>query len=113
MKIIKKNQAIKFKNSETCFGLEYPLGSNDINSAKITIDGRYPEEGSVINLICKEILYVIEGRGKAVIDGQEVILQTGDMLLIANKEKYFLEGRMETLVSCAPAWYKEQHREIK
>ena len=35
----------------------------DIDLGIATIRGRYPDEGYGVNLISKELIYVIEGRG--------------------------------------------------
>jgi len=32
---------------------------------------------------------------------------------IIKGEKYFWEGEMEMFMPCTPAWYPEQHKEIK
>ncbi len=49
MKIVKQNQAEKFKNSEKCEVLEYGLEDKDINLATAKISGRYPET----RVLCK------------------------------------------------------------
>ncbi len=61
MKIVKAIHANKFKNSETCTAFEYPLGDKDINGAVIKLNGRYPEKGYVMNEVCKELVFVVEG----------------------------------------------------
>ena len=47
MKIVKQNQAEKFKNSEKCEVLEYGLEDKDINLATAKISGRYPETSTL------------------------------------------------------------------
>jgi mannose-6-phosphate isomerase-like protein (cupin superfamily) len=113
MKIVHKNQTKKFKNSDVCTAVEYPLGDKDINGAVIELEGRYPDKGRVVNLKCKELAYVIKGSGKVLVEGKEVVLNEGDMVLIEPGEKYYWEGKMTMFVPCVPAWYPEQHEEVK
>lgn len=62
----------------------------------------------VVNQKCKELAYVIRGSGKVVIEGKEIKLKQDDLVLIEPEERY-----MEMFVFCVPAWYPEQHKEIK
>jgi mannose-6-phosphate isomerase-like protein (cupin superfamily) len=113
MKVVHKNQTKEFKNSEACTALEYPLGDRDINGAVVELNGRYPGKGRVVNLKCKELAYVVKGSGKLVVEGKELVLQEGDLALIEPGEKYFWEGNMTMFMPCTPAWYPEQHKEVK
>ena len=113
MKIIKKSQAKSFQNSLVCIAYEYSLGDKDLNASVIELNGRYPDSGRVVNEVCKEIVHVIQGSGKVVIDGKEVELHTGDQLLIEPNEKYYFDGNMTFIAPCAPAWYPEQHKEVE
>ncbi|MDO8663406.1 MAG: cupin domain-containing protein [Candidatus Wildermuthbacteria bacterium] len=113
MKVVYKNQTKEFKNSDKCTAIEYPLGDKDINGAVIELTGRYPGKGRVINLRCKELAYVIKGSGKVVVEGKEVKLQEGDLILIEPGEKFFWEGNMTMFMPCTPAWYPEQHKEVE
>jgi len=113
MKIIKKHQAHKFKNNDKCIALEYPLESNDINGAVIELTGRYPGKGRVVNLECKELVYIIGGSGKLVVEEVETGLEQGDSVLIETGEKYFFDGNLTMFMSCTPAWFPEQHKEVE
>lgn len=112
MKIIHENQTKKFKNSDACIATEYPLEDKDINVAFVEVLGRYPEEGRVTNEKCKELAYITEGSGKIVVEGEEILLNEKDLILLEPGERYYWEGNMKMLVPCAPAWYPEQHKEI-
>jgi len=112
MKVVHKNQTKEFKNSDVCTATEYPLGDKDINGAVIELKGRYPDKGRVVNLKCKELAYVVKGSGRVVVEGEEVELNKGDVVLIEPGEKYYWEGNMTMLVPCTPAWYPEQHKEV-
>lgn len=113
MKIVRKKQAKKVKNSKHCWVFEYPLGDKDINGAFVKLTGREPDEGRVVNLKCKELAYIIEGSGRIEIEGKEIKLKAGDMVLIEPGEKFFWEGKMTMFLSCAPAWYLEQYKKVK
>ncbi|MFH1575866.1 MAG: cupin domain-containing protein [Candidatus Nealsonbacteria bacterium] len=113
MKIIYKNQTQIFKNSAVCTAVEYSLGDKDINGAIVELKGRYPDKGRVVNLKCKELVYIIEGFGVAVVEGEDVKLEKGDLILIEPGEKYFWEGNLIMFVPCTPAWYPEQHKEVE
>lgn len=113
MKIIHKNQTKKFNNSESCVAIEYPMEVEDFNGTIVELSGRYPSKGRVVNLKCKEMSYVVEGAGKVVVEGKEISLSKGDLVLIESGEKYFWDGKLTLFVSCAPAWYPEQHKEVE
>lgn len=112
MKIIHPNQTQCFKNGENCVAIEYPLGDRDINGAVISLSGRYPEKGRVVNLKCKELAYVIRGSGKIVLEDEVVDLDEGDLILIESGERYFWDGNLTMFVPCVPAWYSGQHEEV-
>ena len=113
MKIVYKNQTEKFKNSDACTAIEYPLGDKDINGAIIELSGRYPEKGRVVNLKCKEMAYIIKGSGKVVVEDKETKFQEGDLILIEAGEKFFWEGNSIIFMPCTPAWNKEQYKEVE
>jgi quercetin dioxygenase-like cupin family protein len=80
----------------------------------VTVNGRYPEKGYVVNEVCKEVGYVLSGSGSVCMEGHEVRqLQPGDAVLIQPREKFFWEGTaLEMLMPCSPAFYPEQHKEM-
>lgn len=112
MEIVYKNQTKTFKNSDVCVAVEYPMKDNDINGAVIKIEGRYPDKGRVVNLKCKELVYIVEGSGEITIEEKNIKFRKGDSILINSKEKYFFDGNMTMFISCTPAWYIEQHKEV-
>lgn len=61
MEVIKYNSALKGKNSDKCKTLKYSFMDKDIDLGIATISERYPDEGYGVNLISKELIYVIEG----------------------------------------------------
>lgn len=112
MKIIHKDRTKTFKTGESCTATEYPLEDGDINGAVIELTGRYPDTGMVMNLKCKELVFVMKGSGRVVVDDGEIRCGEGDTILIEPYEKYFWEGTITLFISSAPAWYPEQHKRI-
>lgn len=112
MKLIHKEQAQEYKNSSTCVAYEYALNDPAINIAVVTISGRYPDIGRVMNEKCKEIAFVMEGTGTVFINENEVSLKKGDVVLIEPKEKIYWEGNLTMLMPCTPAWTSDQHKQI-
>lgn len=113
MKIIHHNEVKKVQNSKYCWVHEYPLGDKDINGAFVELSGREPDEGRVVNSVCKELAYVINGSGKVTIEDKEINLETGDLVLIEPGEKFFWEGNMTLFLPCTPAWYPDQYKKVK
>ena len=113
MKIIHKNQSQIHKNDEACLAAEYPMADKDINGAVIELTGRYPDKGRAVNLRCKILSYVISGNGKVVVEGEEVNLNQGDLILIEPGEKYFWQGNLKLFISSTPAWSPEQYKEVE
>lgn len=112
MKLVRRKDRVEHRNSSVCIAYEYHLRDKDINGAVIKLTGRYPDKGRVVNKACKEIVYIISGKGRLNVDGKEVILQEEDQVLIEPGEKYFFEGNMKFIVPCTPAWHPKQHEEV-
>ena len=109
MYIVHNHEAVKCETSTACTAYEYCMSEKDINGAVVHIRGRYPNTGHAVNLRCKEMAYVISGSGRAVVDGKEVPLSKGDVILILPEEKFFWDGDMELFIPCTPAWTPEQY----
>ena len=110
--LIKKKDAKRFANSSRCIAYEYDFKDKDLNVAFIEINGRYPETGRVVNEVCKELVFVIEGNGKIVIEDKEYEVEAGDEVLIRPCLKYFFDGNLKILTSCIPAWFSGQHKQV-
>ncbi|MFA5013841.1 MAG: cupin domain-containing protein [Candidatus Paceibacterota bacterium] len=113
MKIIRHNEVKKVQNSKQCWVSEYPLEDKDINGAFVELTGREPDEGRVVNLVCKELAYVINGSGKLVANDEEINLRAGDLVVIEPGEKFFWDGNMTLFLPCTPAWYPEQYKKVE
>jgi mannose-6-phosphate isomerase-like protein (cupin superfamily) len=112
MKISLKHQANTRANSNVCSVTEYPMGDGDIDFAIVKVTGRYPTVQRAVNRTCKEIVYVHEGRGRVVVDGEEYALNPGDVILIEAGEKFYWEGPLTLFISCHPAFTIEQHQMV-
>ena len=111
--IIKKKDRIKHENSRQCIAYEYPIDDRDINIAFVEIDGRYPDKGYAINKKVKELVFVLDGSGLITIEKDVYKLEKGDVVLILPNTKFFWNGKLKVLASCAPAWSMEQYRRFE
>lgn len=112
MKIVSKSQTVEKQAGSTCSVIEYPLQDEMLDIAIATISGRYPEQGRVVNQQCKELAFVQNGEGNIVINGQDIPLKKGDVIIIDAGEPYYWEGAMQLILSCRPAWSLAQHQQI-
>jgi len=113
MKILKREQANEYSNSENCKGFEFDLGDSNLDGAVVSVVGKYPDNGQVVNLDCKEIVYVIEGSGKVIIEGQPCEIKSEDMIVVEKGEKFYWEGTFKLFIYCTPAWNKDQHKHVE
>ena len=114
MQIIKNNNAIKSANSDKCKTIEYSFNDKDIDLGIATIAGRYPETGYCVNIISKELIYVLDGKGKIYFDNNYIEFEKGDSILINPSEKYYWDTEYCVLsMSCTPAWDEKQHKLVQ
>lgn len=107
MRVIRKTEKYKKRNSDTCTVYEYHLGDEDIDGALAELTGRHPAEGFEGNKKSKELCYVM--KGKLVFKDRSINLVEGDMVLIEPMEKYYWDGKMTIFMSCNPKWSADQH----
>lgn len=112
MKKIASAEAEPFQHGETCLMSEYRLEDERIDAAIAKIAGRYPDEGWVLNRVSTETAYVLSGSGKLVTAEGDESVESGDVVLIEPGEKFYWEGEMSLLISCAPAWKYGQYEHI-
>jgi mannose-6-phosphate isomerase-like protein (cupin superfamily) len=113
MLVVYKHQNKKIKLNNSCTSHEIETHDRDINLAIITITGRYPAHPQrVINLVCKELVYVINGQGTVYVNNTPVPLETGDTILILPQEKYYWDGYVTLAIASTPAWTPDQHKII-
>ena len=86
----------------------------DIDLGIAIISGRYPDDGYGVNLISKELIYVIEGSGTINFENEKIEFSEGDSILIEPNEKYYYDTEYcKISMSCTPAWSIEQHKLVK
>jgi len=110
--LVKKENRTFHKNSSKCTAYEYPINDKNINIALVKINGRYPDKGLVTNTKVKEMIFVKSGKGRVVINKRTIKLEKEDVILILPKERYYFEGKFELIVSCSPAWNRQQHKNV-
>ena len=113
MEIVKKSKAKKTQSFSSTTVWEYMMKDNDINGAVAEIHGRYPDKGRVVNKESKELVFVIKGKGRLIVEGKEIRFQAGDLLLIEPGERYFWQGKMKLFMANTPRWRSEQHKLVK
>ena len=104
----KSEKIVKEKNKI----FEYNLKDKDINFCFCFIKGRYPLSGFALNENCKELAYVVSGKGKIFVEDKCYNLKKGDVVLINNGEKFYWEGNLKLAMPCSPAWNSKQYKII-
>ena len=111
--LIKKSDAKKMQNSDSCTVWEYAYPSKLFSSATALINGRYPDKGQVTNLECEEIIFVVSGSGVVHSEKGDFELNEGDLYFFDKAEKFWFEGKELFLVVVnAPNFRPEQHKLI-
>ncbi len=111
MKIVRTENAEKYKFGNTCSVLDYSFTLNEKNMDFCinTISGRYPMEGYCSNLEVEELCYILDGQGIICTRGREPVgFKKGDIIFINKKDIYYWDGDFKIAVVCSPAWSKEQ-----
>lgn len=113
MKVIQKEKAEKGSHSKNCKTIEYSFQDPDMDLGVAIISGRYPEKGYCVNLECKELVYVLEGRGSLCFEKKKIPFKKGDSILIDKGEKYYWDvEKCKVSMTCTPAWSPEQYKTI-
>ena len=110
MELIKKSDALEGSNSDKCKTVEYSFSDKDMDLGIATITGRYSLEGYCVNTICKELVYILDGRGKIFFEDKVIEFEKGDAIFIFPNEKYYWDSNYCIVsLTCTPAWSEEQH----
>lgn len=113
MKIVRANQADRFKDGESFIAHEYDTNDSELNTARIEINGRYPINGVMRNNKVKEIVYIESGNGEVTINGITEKVAHGDVVSFEAGEKISWNGTFTLITTCTPAWTKDQHEFLK
>lgn len=110
MQIIKRKDVFEGSNSDKCKIFGYSFEDKDMDVCIAVITGRYPDLGYCQNLVCKELIYVLEGSGKLYFEDKVVEFSQGDSVWIGINEKYYWDSSYcKVSITSSPAWYKEQY----
>ena len=102
-----------FNNSPNCIVHKYDFSSDLLGLITAEIDGRYPEDGMVLNEISDETYFVLSGSCKVHNETGDYELVEGDLFYFAKRMWYWIESeKVEVVVCTAPPWTEEQHRHI-
>ena len=112
MIVSKANDVQPFENSPACKGVSYDGTGDDIDGAMITIDGRYPDSGFLVNETCKELVYVTSGDGRLLSRGGALTFSAGDVIFIDNGEEFAWEGTFVGFFATTPRFDPKQHKEV-
>ena len=99
---------------ETAIIKNYPFPTKLSSITNIQVKGRHPADKTKqhieheLTLIC----YVIKGTGTFVVESKKFDVVAGDAIFIQPNQKYYIEGNLEYLVSCSPAYFREQHEQV-
>lgn len=110
MKIVKQENAEKFRYADTSSVLEYGIALNE----KIWIFVRIKLLGDIMegycsNLEVEELCYILEGEGTIYKkDSKPIDFKKGDIIFINKKDIYYWNGDFKLAIVCSPAWSKEQ-----
>lgn len=109
MKFVRREDAVLGSNSGKCGMSSYYFGDKDVDLCLATIRGRYPETGFCVNLICKELVYVLEGSGSLCFEDEVMDFKQDDAVLIENGRKYYWSANYcKVAISSCPALTTEQ-----
>lgn len=93
--------------------LAYPLPTKLMSVAYMTVSGRHPKKGFLLEGDCAFCLYVTKGHGK-IYAGEEIFeVAVGDVMYLPVNTKFACEGNMEYVTFDSPGFYPEQSQEIE
>ena len=111
---IARNETQIFQNGQTCTVRNYPFSSSLLGLITAEIDGRYPEQGKVLNEACDETYFVNSGSCTVHHESGDYELSEGDVFFFPHGKWYWVEASELKLVVCtAPPWTPEQHRHLQ
>lgn len=109
MLIIKKSLTNNLTPTPSTTIREYPMDEQAISGAVSKINGRYPKNGFAVNEISKELVYIIEGKGKIITKDGEREFDQGDVIFIDRGELFAWEGNFTMFMTTTPKFDPIQH----
>ena len=111
--LIEQKEAKIKKNTASCMVWEYGFLHNNLGLALAKINGRYPEQGKVVNEQCDVTYFVKSGKGKICCGAGVFEIKEGDAVFFEKNKWYWVEGQnLFVVVSSSPAWMANQYKEI-
>lgn len=108
MQIVKQSEKIIHASHGNAQVSEYFMDNKTIDLCTVSIHGRAPEKGRIVNTDFSCVCYVLEGSGK--VCGQDVT--RGDAFNILSNEPYWFEGNFSITMCGTPAWDPRQNKII-
>ena len=114
MMFIKKINSKKFTIAGGTEGSIYPSSPDgDFTVARVSMDGKYPQNGFSVNDVCKETLFLLEGKLEVQIEDEMFKMEEGDLLTVEPNKKYKIKGRGQAIDIITPAWEKNKNRIVE
>jgi hypothetical protein len=111
--LVKKHEANKIVASKLCTLWDYALPSGRLGFAAAQIDGRYPDEGKVLNRICDKTYFVISGTATVHVESGDFSIGSGDVFFFEHGKWHWVEAKDLHIVVChTPPWSADQHERI-
>lgn len=88
---------------------EYIMDEQLLSGAVADINGRYPEKGFAVNEVSKELVYIINGKGKIFTKGGVSEFDVGDVVFIDRGEQFTWEGNFTMFMVTTPKFDAKQH----
>jgi len=112
---VSKSEIQQRQSSPSTTVFTYPSDLKELDVARIKVKGRNPyKEGTFfIEHKCHVLCYIIKGSGKVIINGEEFKVKAEDTITIPAGEKYFIEGNLDYIAACSPAYFKEQNEIVE
>jgi mannose-6-phosphate isomerase-like protein (cupin superfamily) len=109
--LVKKGQAIRIAPSPLCTLWDFAVPSKRFGLAHSIINGRYPEQGKVLNTVCEKAYFAVSGKAIVHCELGNYEFQEGDAFYLAQGGWHWLEAdNLHVVVVHSPPWSAEQHR---
>lgn len=93
---------------------EYKLPFNNLAVGVSVINGRYPQTGFDVDEKVEQVWYVESGEGTIQLANEEFVVKSGDMMLVKQGEKFWINGKnLKLVVSSNPPWTATQHKHLE
>jgi len=109
--LIRKDQAVRIAPSRLCTLWDFAVPSTQFGLAHSVIDGRYPEQGKVLNTVCDKAYFALSGTALIHYELGDFELKEGDAFFFEHGRWHWLEAdNLHVVVVHAPPWNADQHR---